>query len=98
MRSARGDVGHELAHALLHGEERPRSNEVAEVEVESVVYIVCDAIGVDSGDYSFAYVARWGDGDVEKLKETGERVVECAKKILEALEEATSLADQLSCF
>ena len=53
---------HELGHALLHGEELPRSKEVAEVEVESVAYIVCDAIGLDSGDYSFAYVARWADG------------------------------------
>ena len=24
--------------------------------------IVCDAIGLDSRDYSFAYVARWPDG------------------------------------
>lgn len=44
---------HELAHALLHGDELPRSKEVAEVEVESVACIVCDGLGVDSGDYSF---------------------------------------------
>ena len=49
---------HELGHALLHSDELPRSKEVAEVEVESVAFIVCDAIGLDSGDYSFDYVAR----------------------------------------
>ncbi len=44
---------HELSHALLHGEGPVPSREVAEVEVESVAYIVCNAIGVASDDYSF---------------------------------------------
>jgi hypothetical protein len=43
---------------LLHSDEVPRSKEVAEVEVESVAYIVCDALGLDTSDYRFAYVAR----------------------------------------
>jgi hypothetical protein len=77
---------HELGHALLHSDELPRSKEVAEVEVESVAYIVCDAIGLDSGDYSFAYVARWAGGSAELLKETGERVIACARSILRRLE------------
>ena len=76
---------HELSHALLHSEELPRS-EVAEVEVESVAYIVCDAIGLDASDYSFAYVARWSDGFTELVKDTAERVVGCAKQILEGME------------
>ena len=79
---------HELGHALLHGAELPRSKEVAEVEVESVAYIVCDAIGLDSGDYSFAYVARWADGSTDLIKETGERVIASAKIILSQLESA----------
>jgi hypothetical protein len=79
-------LSHELGHALLHSDELPRSKEVAEVEVESVAYIVCDAIGLDSGDYSFAYVARWAEGSTDLLKETGERVIACAKSILTALE------------
>ena len=54
--------------------------------MESVAYIVCDAIGLDSGDYSFAYVARWADGSTDLLKETGEKVIACAKQILVNLE------------
>jgi hypothetical protein len=77
---------HELGHALLHSEELPRSKEVAEVEVESVAYIVCDAIGLNSGDYSFAYVARWSDGATGLIKDTAERVIGCSKQILEGLE------------
>lgn len=77
---------HELGHALLHGDELPGSKEVAEVEVESVAYIVCDALGLDSGDYSFAYVARWSAGESDLIKDTAERVICCAKQILGALE------------
>jgi antirestriction protein ArdC len=77
---------HELGHALLHSNELPRSKEVAEVEVESVAYIVCDAIGLDSGGYSFAYVARWAEGSTDLLKETGERVMTCSRNILRGLE------------
>lgn len=77
---------HELGHALLHVDESPKSKEIAEVEVESVAYIVCDAIGLDSGDYSFAYVTRWSQGSTELLRKTGERVIGCAKEILASLE------------
>lgn len=41
---------HELGHAPLHSDKPPRSKEVAEVEVESVAFIVCDAIGLASDD------------------------------------------------
>jgi hypothetical protein len=41
---------------------------------------------VDSGDYSFAYVARWAEGSTDLLKETGERVMACAREILQQLE------------
>ena len=76
---------HELAHALLHGEERPSSREVAEVEVESVAYIVCNAIGLDTSDYSFAYVARWSDGDADLINTTAERTTTCALQIVQTL-------------
>ncbi len=76
---------HELAHALLHSDEFPRSKEVAEVEVESVAYIVCDAIGLDSGAYSFAYIARWAEGSPQLVR-AGERAIRCAGSILKCLE------------
>jgi len=44
---------HELGHALLHGDEVARTRQIQEVEVESVAYIVCDALGLDTSDYSF---------------------------------------------
>ena len=47
---------------------------------------MCDAIGLDTSDYSFAYVARWSEGLTELVKDTAERVIGCAKQILEGLE------------
>lgn len=49
-------------------------------------YIVCDALGLGSGDYSFPYVTRWAEGSSELVKETAERAISCAKEILTALE------------
>lgn len=60
------------------------SREVAEVEVELVAYIVCNVIGVDTGDYSFPYVTRWAGGSTDVVKET--RAIGCAKQILQAFE------------
>lgn len=81
---------HEIGHALLHDPDTPdglaTTSSRKEVEVESVAYIVCDAIGLDSGDYSFAYVARWAEGSTDLVKETSERVITCAKEILKGLE------------
>jgi hypothetical protein len=81
---------HELAHALLHHDNVVRTQKIEEVEVESVAYIVCDAIGLDSSDYSFAYVAYWSDGFSELVRDTAERVIGCAKTILIGLEAAES--------
>jgi len=77
---------HELAHALLHGDGVSRRREIEEVEVESVAYIVCAALGLDTGDYSFAYVARWSGGVAELVTATTERVVDCARQIRNSLE------------
>lgn len=80
--------GHDVTRPLLHGHDVTRPREIQEVEVESVAYMVCDALGLDASDYSFAYVVRWSDGFVELIKDTAERVVECARGILKGLEVA----------
>ncbi|MGH7511023.1 MAG: ImmA/IrrE family metallo-endopeptidase [bacterium] len=51
---------HELAHISLHepsSDGRPSCRGIVEVEAESVAYMVCAAIGVDSTGYSLPYVA-----------------------------------------
>lgn len=73
---------HELGHALLHADDSRGNREVQEVEVESVAYVVCEALGLDTSDYSFTYVARWSEGNTNLLRERAARVVDCARGIL----------------
>jgi hypothetical protein len=78
---------HELAHVLLeHADAYALGHRGrAEVEAESVAYIVCSALGLPTGGYSIPYVATWSSGDVGKVRETATRVVEAAAGILTAI-------------
>jgi antirestriction protein ArdC len=58
-------LAHELAHALLH--EGGKNRALAEMEAESTAYVVCQALGIDSGDYSFGYVTTWAGGGEEAI-------------------------------
>lgn len=54
-------LAHELAHALAgHGLGNDRTPvRVAETVAESVAFLVCDALGLDTSERSFPYVARF---------------------------------------
>jgi hypothetical protein len=59
--------------------------DAAEIVAESVAYVVCHAVGIDSGAYSAGYVLSWADGDVRRLRELAERIDRAASPILAAL-------------
>ncbi len=78
-------LAHELGHALLHADSSDcHELPIMEVEAESVAYIVMQHFGVDSGDYSFGYVAAWSQekdlGAV--LNASGARIAGATKAIL----------------
>lgn len=78
---------HEIAHALLH--ESYDSRALAELEAESVAYVVCQALGIDSSDYSFGYVATWAGGGDEAtagIKASCDRIQKSAAIILGTFE------------
>lgn len=80
---------HEVAHVLLHAPngDRPDCRGVVEVEAESVAYVVASVLGVDTGSYSFGYVAGWAnrtDRDAATVvADTGRRVLRAAREILD---------------
>lgn len=81
---------HESAHMLLHCEDADLTRDaqahrdVAEVEAESVAYVVSKALGLDTSPYSLPYVAAWGGKDAqEKITATGVKVVKTARTILD---------------
>ena len=73
---------HEIAHSILHSDafiEIPRS--IKEMQAESVAYMVCKQIGIDTDEYTFEYVASWASGDTKKLSEQMEIVRKTADAI-----------------
>ena len=103
--TVRGDVdeahravtlAHELAHVLMHDPARFADAQTsgcageAEVEAESVAYLVASVHGIDTDGYTFAYVAGWvGRSDpAAVLETTGKRVLATAHDILDQLETA----------
>jgi hypothetical protein len=80
-------LAHELAHALLH--QNCDNRVLAELEAESTAYVVCHALGLDSGDYSFGYVATWaggGDQAISGIRASCDRIQKAAAAILQAIE------------
>lgn len=78
-------LAHELGHVLLHADDMGAyvaHRGVAEVEAESVAYVVADACGLATDAYSLPYVAGWSDGDAATITATATRVVETSRRIL----------------
>ena len=85
---------HELAHVRLHeptSDGRPYCRGIVEVEAESVAYMVCAGLGIDSAGYSLPYVASWSGGDLTKVAATANRVIDCARRVLTQLERERQL-------
>ena len=87
-------LAHELGHVLLHDgtEYATGCRGRAEVEAESVAYLVCSAAGMHADQYSFAYVAGWSGGDPNAVHAAAERVLGCAQQIAQRLEPNVELA------
>jgi hypothetical protein len=61
----------------------PGCRGAAEIEAESVAYILCRAAGLTTAGYSFGYVAHWAGGDPKAVRHTAERVITAARTILD---------------
>ena len=86
---------HEIAHAKLHDRDlrksdldNPKDTRTKEVEAESIAYTVCQHFGIDTSDYSFAYVASWGSGvDTPELKSSLETIRATASELITQIED-----------
>lgn len=84
-------LAHELAHAILHNEAdcTGLTRAVAELEAESVAFVVCYDLGLDSSAYSFGYIATWaggGEAADKAISGSAQRINKAARTILEQLE------------
>lgn len=87
---------HETAHATLHDidlktpegkqTERP-DRRTREVQAESIAYAVCQHYGLDTSDYSFAYIATWSTGrELSELKASLETIRSTASKLIKDID------------
>ncbi len=80
-------LAHELAHEAMHQKDRPDglTRSVAELEAESVAYVVCAHFDLDVELRASGYIALW-DGDAKALRESLERIATTARDIIDDVE------------
>lgn len=84
---------HEASHQALHSKDSlspidKKTKEQKEVEAESVAFIVCSHLGIDTSDYSFGYLAGWSSGkDIKELKESLETIRKCASDFITKIDD-----------
>ena len=81
-----GTLAHELAHEVMHRDERrpSTSKRSRETEAEAVAFVVCQAIGLETGTAAQDYIQLY-EGDAKLLTERLERIHQTATEILEAI-------------
>ena len=89
---------HEWAHNLL-GHTDPNygysyNRGKAECEAESTAFVVCGALGLDTGAYSAPYVNSWSEGKVEIIRSALDNITTAARTMLDALSPADDDQDE----
>ncbi len=76
---------HEIAHALGVGYS-DYGRRRAEVLVDTVTFIVCGAVGLDTSGSSVPYVAGWGEsGELDAIRGYAETIDQIARRIEDSL-------------
>ncbi len=84
-------LAHELAHEAMHKRDRPDglTRTIAELEAESVAYVVCSHFGLDVEVRASRYIAQW-DGDAKALRESLDRIATTARDIIDDVDALAS--------
>jgi hypothetical protein len=87
-------LAHEAGHAMLYSGLDYRlhtERSLRELETESVAFCVLSALGFDSSQVSFGYIASWaesgGKDTVKEIERSGQRILEASRRILNWIEE-----------
>lgn len=86
---------HEISHSLMHSKgpkelspDDPRlTRNVKEVEAEAVAYTVSQHYGIETSDYTFAYILSWSQGkDTSELKASLDRIRQAADELITTID------------
>lgn len=92
---------HEIAHSLLHTENPiikdvnvETARDFREFEAESVAFIVCKYLNLDTGEYSFPYILSWSKNQFQEfLKEDLPTIQKTANYIIDKLNEQLDMVE-----
>lgn len=77
---------HEYAHGILH-QDSDKERSIKEVEAEATAYAVSDYFGINTGEYSFAYIAGWASEQTpEVLHDTLNNIQRNVNEIITKIE------------
>lgn len=95
---------HEIAHSIMHSKDMKTEGihdseavkGIKELQAESVSYMVCQRLGIETEEKTFGYIASWidkGDKDktIETIKEHLNIIGKCTNFICEGLEKELTL-------
>lgn len=81
---------HEMAHSILHNSadvHEKKDRNTKEVEAESVAFTVCSHFGIDTGDYSFAYILGWSrNASLDEFKRSLETIQKCSSRLIKDIQ------------
>ena len=79
-------LAHEIAHELLHRGDRrsATSRRIRETEAEATAFVVCHAIGLETGSAASDYIQLW-NGDAQLLTESLAYIRQAVSQMLTAL-------------
>ena len=79
-------LAHEIAHEMLHRGDRRTltTKQVRETEAEAVAFVVCHALGLETGSSSADYIQLW-QGDAALLRQSLEAVQQTAAVIVRGI-------------
>jgi len=86
-------LAHELAHELLHRGDRrtATSRRIRETEAEATAFVVCHAIGLETGSAASDYIQLW-NGDAQLLTESLAYIRQAASQMLPAFTDELNAA------
>lgn len=95
---AAATILHEAAHAILHEDttDYVAHRGQAEVEAESVAYVVGRLLGMDTSPSSVGYIAGWSKGDREVIAASVTAVQDATHRLAEALVPEETAAEDVA--
>ena len=64
-------------------------------EAESIAFVVCQYLGLDTSEYSFGYISSWSSGkDVKELKASLETIRSTSNEMIDTVEQKLAKAEK----